>query len=67
MAYDAEKDEYTCAQGQKLREVTVKNRNLRRDISGRRASTNAQIAKIVPSKKRVSGKRKRTKHHWKTG
>ncbi|MFR6379702.1 MAG: transposase [Evtepia sp.] len=24
MAYDAEKDEYTCAQGQKLREVTVK-------------------------------------------
>ena len=26
MAYDAEKDEYTCAQGQKLREVTVKKR-----------------------------------------
>ena len=26
MAYDAEKDEYTCAQGKKLRAVTVKKR-----------------------------------------
>ena len=33
MAYDAEKDEYTCAQGQKLQAVAVKNGSQKQAMS----------------------------------
>ena len=66
MAYDAEKDAYTCAQGKKLQAAAVKKRRSETGYVQEVTVYECADCKGCPVKRSASVKRRRTKNRWKS-
>lgn len=66
MAYDAEKDEYTCAQGKKLQAAAVKKRRSETGYAQEVTVYECADCKDCPVKAQCIRQKKTDKNRWKT-